>query len=102
MELTPEEIARIRGSFVIKCVKAGGYTMTGHGQYEWSEGEERDLLDPDEELPVTLRAGDFWTARTMCADPSIELAQCIAAGDFEVVSEVTPDESVLVNLRQQG
>jgi len=89
MALTPEQIALMKGSFVIKCVKAGGYTMNGYGGYAWAEDEQQDLVDAA--LPDTLRAGDYWTARNMCRDPALELAQQISAGDFVVVEERQPD-----------
>ncbi len=87
-ELTAEQISQIKGSFVIRCVKSGGYTMTAYGQYAWAEDEEKDLMDAT--LPATLKAGDYHTARNMCRDPARELAQAITAGDFVVVSERFP------------
>lgn len=93
-ELTPEQIAALRGAFVVKCVKAGGHTLSGYGGYTWAEGEEQDLLD--DALPDTLRAADFWTASNMCRDSALELAQLIAAGDFEIVLERKPDPTVMM------
>ena len=93
-ELTSEQIAALKGALVVKCVKSGGYTMSGYGGYSWDEGEEQDLLD--DTLPEALRASDYWTARNMCHDPALELAQRIAAGDFEVVLERKPDPTVMM------
>jgi len=98
MALTPEQIAKLKGSFIIKCVKAGGYTMTGYGGYSWAENEQQNLVD--DALPDTLRAGDYWTARNMCRDPARELAQRIEAGDFIVVEEQQPDPSVGLELSE--
>jgi len=92
-ELTPEQVAALKGELRIKCVRTGGYTMQGYGGYAWAEDEEQDLVD--EALPATLRAADYWTARNMCKDPALELAQRIVAGDFIIVSERQPDPSIL-------
>lgn len=93
-ELTPEQLAALKGELRIKCVKPGGYTMTNYGGYAWAEDEEQNLVD--EALPATLRAGDYWTARNMCKDPALELAQRIVAGDFVIVSEKQPDPTILM------
>jgi len=94
MTLTPEQEARLRGAFIIRCVKPGGYTMDGYAQYTWTTNEQQDLLGDG--LPTTLRAADYHTARTMCLDPARELAQAIVAGDFIIIEQRPPDESVLL------
>lgn len=90
---TSEQIIILKGEFRIKCIKVGGYTMQGYGNYIWVENEEQNLLD--ELLPSTLRAGDYNTACNMCKDPARELAQRIVAGDFIIISEKKPDPSIL-------
>jgi len=75
------------GTYKIKCVKVGGHTLTGYGQYAFSENEEIDLLA--QSTPPTLRAGTHHTAKAMCEDTTYEIAQLIAAGDF-IVTEITP------------
>lgn len=77
------------GVYKIKCVKAGGHTLTNYGQFAFSEGQEVDLLDAG--LPDTIRAGSYWTAENMCRDTGYEIAQLIAAGDFIVVERREPD-----------
>ncbi len=73
---------------MIKCVKAGGHTLTAYGQYSFDEGEELDLLDAA--VPETLRAGSWSIAQSMCEDPAAEIAELITAGHFEVVSSKPP------------
>ena len=75
------------GVYKIKCVKPGGHTLINYGQYSFSENEEIDLMDQN--LPDTLRCGNWWTARTMCTDTGYEIAQLIEAGDF-IVTETAP------------
>jgi len=75
------------GTYKIKCVKVGGYTLTGYGQYAFAENEEIDLLA--QTTPTTLRAGNHHTANAMCKDTTYEIAQLITAGDF-VITEITP------------
>ena len=94
MSFTPEEITQIKGQWWIKCVKAGGHTLTNYGQKAFAEGEEIDLID--DATPDTLRAADFLTAKNMCTDPALELAQLVAAGDFEVSRKVQPDPTILM------
>lgn len=96
-ELTQEELSRLKGSFVIKCVKVGGLTLSAYGQKAWTEGEELDLLDDG--VPDSLRAADYWTAENMCTDPSLEIAQAVLAGDFEIVLRRRPDPTVLTTGR---
>ena len=100
MELTSEQQVRLRGTYFVRCVKAGGYTMEKFGQYVWSEGEEMDLLDPS--TPENLRAADFWIARNMCEDSGLELAQRIAAGDFVVGPILQPDQLLLLRIQNRG
>ncbi len=71
-----------RGSYTICCVKAGGHTLTGYGQYAFSEGEEINLLSLD--TPPSLRCGGFGIATNVCTNPALEIAQLINSGDFEV------------------
>jgi hypothetical protein len=77
------------GNYTIKCVKAGGHSLTGYGQHAFSEGEELDLLDAG--TPDSLRAANWAIAKAMCEDSGYELAQLIAAGDFEIASSVPPE-----------
>jgi len=83
------------GVYKIKCLKAGGYTLTNYGQYTFSENEELDILDTA--TPDTLRAGSYNTAILMCEDTTYELAQLIASGDFSVVQKTPPDLSAILN-----
>lgn len=76
------------GVYKIKCVKPGGCTLTNYGQYSFSENEEIDLMDQN--LPDTLRCGNWWTARTMCTDTGYEIAQLIEAGGFIVTETAHP------------
>ena len=86
---TPEDLLAIRGEIVIKCVKAGGYTMTNYGAYAWSQDEQKSLFDVA--LPATLRVLDYKTAKRMINDLNYELAQRIAAGDFIIITD-TPED----------
>jgi len=83
-----------KGVYKIKCVKAGGHTLTNYGQQAFAENEELDLLD--DATPGTIRAADWWTADNMCRDTGFEIAQLIAAGDFEVSEKRRPDLSQLM------
>ena len=40
MSFTPEQITEIKGQWWIKCVKAGGHTLSGYGQKVFAEDEE--------------------------------------------------------------
>ena len=93
MSYSQEQMDRLTGEYRIKCVKAGGYTMTKYGGYTWGQDEEQNLLESG--LPDTLRAGTFSTAKNMCEDTTYELAQGIVAGHFEVVNKRQPDHTVL-------
>lgn len=84
-----------KGVYRIKCVKAGGHTLTNYGQKHFAENEELDLLD--DATPATIRAADWWTADNMCRDTGFELAQLINAGDFEVAEKRRPDLRNLAN-----
>jgi len=84
-----------RGVYKIKCVKAGGHTLTNYGQYAFTENEEIDLLDQN--LPATIRCVDWWTADNMCRDTGFEIAQLMVAGDFVVVEKRQPDLSKMMN-----
>jgi len=85
-----EQEKRIHGSFVIRCVKEGGYTMTGYGQYVWAEDEEHDLVSNDT-LPESLQCIDYYEAHHLCRYPRNELAIAIDHGDFIIVSRQFPD-----------
>lgn len=76
------------GVYKIKCVKPGGHTLINYGQYAFSENEEIDLMDQN--LPDTIRCGNWWTANTMCKDQGFEIAQLIAAGDFIITESIMP------------
>lgn len=81
------------GTYKIKCVNAGGYVLSGYGQYAFDEGEEVDLVSP--ETPVSLRA-QWNTADTMCRDQGFEIAQLIAAGIFIVTERRRPDLTLVL------
>lgn len=77
-----------RGTYKIRCAKAGGVTLTGYGQRAFTQGEELDLLADG--IPDTIRANDYSTATHMCEDLGFELAQRIAAGEFEIIERTPP------------
>lgn len=77
-----------RGIFVIKCVKAGGHTLTGYGQHAFTEDEELDLLA--QATPETIRCSSWVIAQNVCSNPSLEIAQLIIAGDFQITAMRKP------------
>lgn len=86
-----------KGVYRIKCVKAGGHTLTNYGQKAFTENEELDLLD--DATPDTIRAADWWTADNMCRDTGFEIAQLIRDGHFTVAEKRQPD---LTKMMQPG
>ena len=78
------------GSHVVKCVKVGGLTLNGFGQYAFAEDEQVDLMD--ENLDARIRAyPNYATALNMTTDTGFEFAQHVAAGDIVVVSTRQPN-----------
>lgn len=77
-----------KGVFKIKCVKVGGHTLTGYGQYAFAENEEIDLLS--DTAPGTIRCASLGIAKNICSNLHLELAQLILAGYFQIIETQEP------------
>lgn len=79
-----------KGSFVVKCIKTGGDTLSLYG-FSATEGQEVDLLS--DSTPASIRAASFAGATNMC-DPSFELGQKINLGQWVVVRSRHPNAAI--------
>ncbi len=78
------------GTYIVKCVKAGGLTLAMHGEFTFAEDQQIDLLD--EATDDRIRAWPSWsTAHRMCTDQGLEFAQAVTIGDLVVLSVARPE-----------